>query len=109
MLYPISGITYLRTIVSVHTFVVPKMGCRSKKIKEMWLKKVIDTYIDDERIKACAEKATWLGNDETHYVRRWKNKDINDLKELIGLTRSWIVTDIKTKRYLKSMKKDKNK
>jgi len=26
--------------------------------------------IQDNRIKTCAERATWLGNDETHYVRK---------------------------------------
>lgn len=32
----------------------------------------------------------WLGNDETHYVRRWEEKDLSDLKRLISMTVSWI-------------------
>ena len=30
------------------------------------------------------------GNDETHYVRKWEGKDINDLKKLISMTIAWI-------------------
>jgi hypothetical protein len=31
-----------------------------------------------------------LGNDELHYVRKWENKDINDLKKLIDATLHYI-------------------
>ena len=30
----------------------------------------------------------WLGNDETHYERRWKDKDLDDLKVMINSTTS---------------------
>lgn len=67
----------------------------------------IRTYIDDDTIKACAEKAAWLGNDETHYVRQWKDMDIKDLKELIELTKYWIIQKVKTDNYLKKMQDKK--
>lgn len=44
----------------------------SDEIKRKWLGEIIKTYIDSDTIKACAEKAAWLGNDETHYVRQWE-------------------------------------
>ena len=28
----------------------------------------------------------WLGNDETHYYRTWEEKDLSDLKTLLGVT-----------------------
>ena len=31
-----------------------------------------------------------LGNDETHYSRKWVDMDINDLKILIRLTVTWM-------------------
>jgi hypothetical protein len=31
-----------------------------------------------------------LGNDETHYVRKWEDKDLTDLKTVIELTLHWI-------------------
>ena len=37
-----------------------------------------------------AERAIWLGNDETHYVRVWEAQSLADLKKLISLTLHWI-------------------
>lgn len=65
----------------------------------MWLAKVIREYIPNENIKSVAEKATWLGNDETHYYRVWEDMDNTDLKELIGLTVLWIEMEEKTRLY----------
>ena len=46
---------------------------------------------------------TWLGNDETHYIRRWQDKQINDLKRLIQLTINWIHNTLLPKKYLEDM------
>lgn len=67
------------------------------------LNQVIKNYINDIRISQTAERAVWLGNDETHYVRKWDDKDINDLKILIDLLLHWISMELLTKRYLDSM------
>ena len=48
---------------------------------------------ESPRIQNCAERAAWLGNDETHYARKWKDKDINDLKTLIQLTANSILNE----------------
>ena len=37
--------------------------------------------------------AVWLGNDETHYLRKWDGKDLKDLESLIQLTCYWIMSD----------------
>jgi hypothetical protein len=50
-----------------------------------------------------AERATWLGNDETHYVRKWEDKDINDLKILIKVTLHWIEMELLTEQYKTEM------
>jgi hypothetical protein len=70
-----------------------------EKIKGTFLGTVIKTYIDDTRLKSTAERATWLGNDETHYVRKWIDKDINDLKLLIKLSVNWIENVLLTEQY----------
>ena len=75
----------------------------AEKIKATPLASCIEKYVSDQNIKDCAKLATWLGNDETHYVRKWNDKDVEDLKSLIGLTSSWIETSIKTARYRASM------
>jgi len=61
-----------------------------EKIENNFLGSVIKDYIDDVRIKDMAKRAAWLGNDETHYLRRWDDKDLESLKLLIELTTRWI-------------------
>lgn len=63
----------------------------------------INEFVLDENIKACAKRATWLENDETHYVKKWNDKDINDLRMLIKLTVNWIDNALTTKKYLSDM------
>ena len=72
-------------------------------IEKNELGKCITDYIEDEDIKNCSRRATWLGNDETHYVRKWNGKDIEDLKMLIDLTVFWISKKLTTKKYLAGM------
>ena len=59
--------------------------------------------VADERIKTVAKRAVWLGNDETHYVRKWNNKDVSNLKQLIDLTVRWIENEEETKKLLEDM------
>lgn len=63
----------------------------------------ISNFVKDASIKACAKRATWLGNDETHYVRKWPEKDLTDLKNLIELTIHWISSEILTRELETSM------
>jgi hypothetical protein len=64
---------------------------------------VIDKFVEDHNIKACAKRAAWLGNDETHYTKKWQDKDLNDLKVLIMLSCNWIKNNILTEKYLNEM------
>ena len=59
--------------------------------------------MEDARIKEVAKRAAWLGNDETHYVRIWEEKDVSDLKQLINLTVRWIENEIETRQLLENM------
>lgn len=63
----------------------------------------IKLYIKSGRIKDCAKRAVWLGNDETHYIRKWKSKDLEDLKNIIELTGNWIHDEHLTKKITKDM------
>ncbi len=76
-------------------FLVKDYLCRlhpaeSEKIKGMALAACIASYVDHAKLKAMAARAAWLGNDETHYVRKWEDKDLSDLKIVIKLTLHWI-------------------
>lgn len=63
----------------------------------------INIDVTSENIKNVAKRATWLGNDEAHYIRKWDNKEVKDLKSLIKLTVGWIESEIETKRILNEM------
>lgn len=76
-----------------------------EKIRSMLLMQCINTYISDRNIKECATRAVWLGNDETHYQRKWLDKDIGDLKLLIDLVIHWIASELMTKEYMQSMQR----
>lgn len=66
----------------------------------------INNYVDNANIKSCAEKAAKLGNDEAHYLRKWEDHDISDLKTLIRLTVIWIESEMLTEQYGEDMGED---
>lgn len=70
---------------------------------EIKLQKVINKFITNENIKSTATRAFWLGNDEAHYIKKWENKDLNDLKAFIYLVISWIELEEQTKQMLIEM------
>lgn len=78
-----------------------------EEAKELIKRKNLGTCIKDDisalNIKEVAKRAVWLGNDETHYVRKWEDKDIHNLIETIKLTIHWIETEEATKRILEEM------
>lgn len=76
------------------------------EIKSSPLASCINRYIDSPQVKLCAERAAWLGNDEIHYVRKWTDKDISNLKELIILAMNWIHSEILTQNYADGMPRD---
>ncbi len=63
----------------------------------------IGTFVDHPQVKKVAARAAWLGNDETHYRRKWEEKDVSDLKKLIDLTLHWIEASLLTKELETSM------
>jgi len=64
---------------------------------------VVVKYIDDIRVQKLAERALWLGNDETHYLKVWTAHDVEDLKALIKLIVLWIDMDNQSSRYMSEM------
>ncbi|WP_083606637.1 DUF4145 domain-containing protein [Paenibacillus helianthi] len=72
-------------------------------IEKKLLGKCIKDDVDNSNIKQVAERAVWIGNDETHYVRKWETKDVSDLKKLIDVTVHWISSEIITKRVIEEM------
>lgn len=49
-------------------------------IKHLQLQAVIKKYLGTDKLPIVSSRADWLGNDETHYERRWVGKDLSDLR-----------------------------
>jgi hypothetical protein len=79
----------------------------AEKIRGMTLAACIAEHVDHVKLKAMAARAAWLGNDETHYVRKWEDKDLDDLKTVINLTVHWIEMAEMTDSVLRDMPEGK--
>lgn len=61
-----------------------------EQIESSLLGKCITDFIDNEKIKTLAKASAWLGNDETHYIRKHQNRTIQDLKRFIKATVAYV-------------------
>lgn len=75
------------------------------EIERRPLLQVINEYLDNGKIKEAAKRTAWLGNDEIHYIRRWEDKDLADLKNLLRLTITAIEESLEFAKYMASMEK----
>ncbi len=87
----------------VKDFLSAQHPTKAEAIKRTALGICIEEHVADANLKATAKRATWLGNDETHYVRKWEDKDIEDLKVLIRVTVNWIDNVLLTQKYTREM------
>jgi len=83
----------------IKDFLVKEHAEEADEIRRMLLGRCIEKYVDDGKLKMAAQRAAWLGNDETHYERRWDTKDVTDLKRLVHLTENWIDSALVLRQY----------
>ncbi len=90
----------------VKDYLIAKFPKDSAAIKGEFLGQSIQR-ISHQDIKDCAERAAWLGNDETHYVKKHTAQDLSDLKELISMIIDWVNLTEKTAHYKKTLSSKK--
>ncbi len=96
----ISGIGYRKSIeflIKDYLSLPCNTDEEKEAIKSKPLAQCISKDISNENLKITASRAVWIGNDETHYIRKHTDKDITDLKRLIDLTVRWIEMECMTK------------
>lgn len=76
------------------------------KIKKFWLGTVIKDYYEGD-LKDILNRATWLGNDQSHYIKLFEEYDIDVLKELINLIMVELDRQYKIKHYNATIKSKK--
>ncbi|ELV8773045.1 DUF4145 domain-containing protein [Vibrio harveyi] len=75
----------------------------SDKIESWFSGKVLNEFVADPRIQAVGKRALWLGNDETHYLKKWANHDLTDLITLIRLAINWVEIERLSASYEENM------
>ena len=87
----------------VKDFAAARHPSEREAILSTTLAACIKKYLDDARLKECAKRAAWLGNDEAHYLRRWEASDVDDLKLLIRLSVNWMENVLLTERFMEEL------
>lgn len=82
---------------------------KNEEISKCTLSQCINTYCDNDTIKKLAMASAWLGNDETHYVRKYENYSIVDLKAFIDVIISYIEQKVTINRAEELLANRKNK
>ncbi|MDO4605240.1 MAG: DUF4145 domain-containing protein [Helcococcus sp.] len=79
----IAGIGYRKSIeFLIKDFLINVKDQDKATISNLHLSQAIDK-IDNDNIKTLAKASTWIGNDETHYIKKHPDKDVNDLKKFL--------------------------
>jgi len=91
----ISGVGFRKSIeFLVKDFLIKFVNHEdSEKIKTMPLSQSIKK-IDNDKIISLAIASTWLGNDETHYQRKFENKDVKDMKKFIKALTFYVSSEV---------------
>lgn len=96
----ICGLGYRKSLeFLVKDFAIHFYPDDSEKIKNQSLAQCINTYIENRHLKTLATASAWLGNDETHYVRKHENYNLEHLKAFISAVVSFVDSEL---AYLKA-------
>ncbi|GAK05651.1 phage protein [Geomicrobium sp. JCM 19037] len=99
----VAGMGYRKSLeFLIKDYSIEIIGCDRERIEKMSLMACIKENFENTRIRDNAEKAAWIGNDETHFKRKWPDKDIDDLKLLLELTMNYMKMEVQSEEMVKS-------
>lgn len=101
-LIDICGVAYRKAAeFLIKDYVIRKFPTEEGVIKKSTLGNVIKNKLSDfNKIQTLATATAWIGNDETHYVRKHTDKDLKDLKAFLHATTTFIAADYDTDKAL---------
>ncbi len=103
----IAGMGYRKSIeYLVKDWAIKNFPNDKPKILQMWLSGIIQNYFTGD-LKDILERATWLGNDQSHYNKLFEEYNIIHLKELIELIMVELDREAKKRHYIDTIEKRK--
>lgn len=78
----------------VKDFAISNAPDSKEEIEKMSLAACIEKYIEGDHLKTLAKASAWLGNDETHYVKKHTSYGVNELKIFINTFVTFIDADL---------------
>lgn len=92
----IAGVGFRKSLEFLIKSYAIKMSPESKVSieKETLTNTIKNRYNDFPKIQKLAELATWIGNDETHFVKKHTAIDIQDMKRFIRSASLFIAADM---------------
>jgi hypothetical protein len=111
-LYSVCGTGYkkaLETLIKDYLMKDKRDKSEIIALAEMSLSDCIDQNISSQEIQDCARSTEWFGKDGAEYIRAWKTKDLENLKDLIQLTMNWIQNELLTEKIKKNFPESKSK
>ncbi len=101
----IAGMGYRKAIeYLVKDWAIKNNPTEKEKITNSWLSVVINDFYEGD-LKDILERATWLGNDQSHYNKLFEEYKISDLKELIDLIMVELDRQYKKNHYIETIQK----
>jgi hypothetical protein len=80
----------------IKDYLIHKEPSAKEQIEAMFLSKCISDKLGNPKLKAVASRAVWIGNDFTHYARKFKDFEIADLRRFIDATVAWVNLELTT-------------
>lgn len=94
-LHEICGIGYRKSLeFLVKDFIINQKPDCEDDVKNNKLGYCISHYVDNPRIKSLSTASAWIGNDETHYVRKHEDYGVTELKLFINAMVSYIDSEL---------------
>ena len=94
-LHEICGMGYRKALeFLVKDYAIYRNPDKAETIASQMLSPCINEYIDNRRIKTLAIASAWIGNDETHYIRKNEDYNVEHLKSFISAIETFIDSDL---------------
>lgn len=97
----IAGMGYRKSLeFLIKDYLIHADPNQADTIRKVPLAQCINERVQNQNIKAVASRSAWLGNDFTHYVPKFEDKDISNMKNFIDAVVYWVNMELITEEAL---------